>query len=78
MNDLKYDLMVLNQDLSKIVPSSKLSEELLSRRVSLQEVISKLEHELEAKPEVKPEDARSTVKKVEDEEGQVRIWSSTT
>jgi len=75
LNELKYDLMVLNQDISKVVPSSKLSEDLMSSRTALQEKISKLETELN-KPEPAIVAKQSDVKKVENEEGQVRIWSS--
>ena len=75
MNDLKYDLMVLNQDLSKVVPSSKLAEEIISSRSELQEKINKLELEL-SKPEPPQIPTQSDVKKVENGEGQVRIWSS--
>jgi hypothetical protein len=75
LNDLKYDLMVLNQDLSKVVPSSKLSEDLMANRLALQEKINKLEIELN-KPDPPVAPAQSDLKKVENEDGQVRIWSS--
>jgi hypothetical protein len=78
LNDLKYELMVLNQDLSRVVPTSKLSEELLSKRSVLQERISSLEQELSEKPMVKADSqsSKTDIKKVQDEEGNVRIWSS--
>jgi hypothetical protein len=75
LNDLKYDLMVLNQDLSKVVPTSKLSEDLKSDRSALQEKINRLEAEL-SKPDPPVMQAQSDVKKVENEKGQVRIWST--
>jgi hypothetical protein len=75
LNDLKYDLMVLNQDLSKVVPSSKLSEELTASCSALQEKINKLETELK-KPDPAVATKPSNVKKVENDDGQVRIWSS--
>ncbi len=75
LNDLKYDLMVLNQDLSKVVPSSKLSEDLMTSRSALQEKINKLEAELNGPdPSIPP--TQTDVKKVKNEDGQVRIWSS--
>lgn len=69
--------MVLNQDLSRVVPSSELSEELLVKRSGLQQEISKIEEELAERPAVKTEGPPSGVKKVQDHDGQVRIWSST-
>jgi len=67
--------MALNQVLSKVVPSSKLSEDLKSDRSALQEKIDKLEAEL-SKPDPPSAQAQSDVKKVENDKGQVRIWSS--
>jgi hypothetical protein len=75
LNDLKYDLMVLNQDLSKVVSSSKLYEDLMADRSALQEKINKLEIELN-KPDPPVASAQSDLKKIENEDGQVRIWSS--
>jgi SMC interacting uncharacterized protein involved in chromosome segregation len=46
INDYKYDLMVLTQDLGKIVPSSDLARDLVSKSKDLQEKIDKLENEL--------------------------------
>ena len=68
--------MILNQDLSKVVPHSKLSEELRSRSIVLQEEISRIEKELMVKTKVKPDPLTGNIKKVEDSEGQVKIWSS--
>jgi len=68
--------MVLTQDLGRMVPSSRLAEELLARKSSLQEEISKLEHELAVKPVAKTDSAPEGVRKLKDDEGQVRIWSS--
>lgn len=77
MNDLKYELMVLHQDLSKVVPSSKLAEEILAKSSEIQAQISKLEAELSSKPEIKAENQQAgSVKKLQEEDGQVRIWSS--
>jgi hypothetical protein len=78
LNDLKYDLMVVNQDLSKVVPSSKLAEEILGRSAKLQKEIQRLEEELSREPEHKREAAPLSegIKKLKDEGGQVRIWSS--
>ena len=75
LNDLKYNLMVLNQDLSKVVPSSKLSEDLMTSRSALQEKINKLEAELN-RPDPSIPPTQTDVKKVKNEDGQVRIWSS--
>jgi len=75
LNDLKYDLMVLNQDLSKVVPTSKLAEDLMSNCASLQEKIRNLEADL-GKPDPAVSATQDKVKKVENEDGQVRIWSS--
>jgi hypothetical protein len=68
--------MMVTQDLGRIVPASSLAEELLLKKTSLQEDISKLEHELNAKPEAKTESSSEEIQKVKDEDGQVRIWSS--
>jgi hypothetical protein len=76
LNNLKYDLMMLTQDLGRMVPFSRLAEELLAKKSSLQEEITKLEQELSAKAAHKPETRPEGIKKVKDEDGQVRIWSS--
>jgi len=76
LSNLKYDLMVLTQDLGRMVPSSRLAEELLARKSSLQEEIAKLENELSVKPIAKTDAPPEGIKKVKDEGGQVRIWSS--
>jgi uncharacterized protein HemX len=67
--------MVLNQDLSKVVPTSKLAEDLMSSCASVQEKIRKLEADL-GKPDTAVSSTQDEVKKVENEDGQVRIWSS--
>jgi hypothetical protein len=77
INNLKYDLMMLNQDLGRVVPSSRLSEEITSKMKTLQEEISKLEVELNAKTETKREPQEiAGIKKVQEGDGQVKIWSS--
>jgi hypothetical protein len=69
--------MVLNQDLSKVVPTSRLSEELNSRKTTLQDEISRLEQQLRSKPQPQSENQeQGDIRKVKDEDGQVRIWSS--
>ena len=76
LNNLKYDLMMLTQDLGRMVPSSRLAEELLAKKATLQEEISKLEQELSAQTAPKAETQPEGLKKIKDEDGQVRIWSS--
>jgi len=74
---MKYDLMILNQDLGRVVPSSKLSEELTFKMAALQEEISKLEKELSEKPQPKESTQELTgVRRLREEDGKVRIWSS--
>lgn len=71
--------MVTNQNLGTLVPGSKLAEELLGKRSLLQQEITKLENEELLSVRKKPsesEDDQKNVKKVEDGEGRVRIWSS--
>jgi L-lactate utilization protein LutC len=68
--------MVITQDLGRMVPSSRLAEELLTKKSSLQAEITKLEHELSTKPIVKTDAPPEGIKKIKDEDGQVRIWSS--
>ena len=76
LNDLKYELMVLNQNLGTVVPTSGLANEIIAKSNELQAEIVRLEKELSVKPvEVKSE-AEQSVKKFQDEEGHVRIWSS--
>jgi len=76
LNNLKYDLMMLTQDLGRMVPSSRLAEELLAKKSTLQEEITKLEQGLSAKTAPKAETQPEGLKKIKDEDGQVRIWSS--
>lgn len=75
LNECKYDLMVLNQDLGKVVPSSELALVLESKGKELQEKIEKIEAELDRlkKDPVKNE---GVSKKFVDEKGEVRIWGS--
>jgi hypothetical protein len=74
---MKYDLMVLNQDLSKVVPTSNLHEELMSGRSVLQERISKLEAELSIPEPPKPI-VQSDVRRIQNQDGKVRIWKTST
>jgi len=76
LNDLKYELMVLNQTLGTVVPASNLADELLAQREALQNEITRLENELKEKPAEVNAVVDQSVKKVLDEEGRVRIWSS--
>ncbi len=68
--------MVLTQDLGRMVPTSRLAEELTVKKVSLKEEISALERELAVKPVARSSAPPDGVRKVQDEEGQVKIWSS--
>ncbi len=68
--------MMLTQDLGRMVPSSTLAEELLAKKSSLQEEIAKLEQELSKKPIVKTDTSSEGIKKIKDEDGEVRIFSS--
>ena len=74
LNEYKYDLMVLTQDLGKVVPSSELARDLESKSKVLQEKIEKLELLLRT-PEVKPQN-ESESRKFENSGGEVRIWAS--
>ena len=74
LNECKYDLMVLTQDLGKVVPSSELARDLESKSKVLQEKIEKLELLLRT-PEVKPQN-ESESRKFENSDGEVRIWAS--
>jgi hypothetical protein len=74
LNEYKYDLMVLNQDIGKVVPSSELAEVLESKSKTLQEKIEKIEEELRKVPEAGKGDGDS--KKFVDEKGGVRIWGA--
>jgi hypothetical protein len=77
LNDLKYELMVLNQNLGTTVPGSKLADEMVASRFGMQSEIARLEQELSEKPVPKAEPQFSEdIKKVKDEKGKVRIWSS--
>ena len=77
LNDLKYELMVLNQNLGTTVPGSRLAEEMHANRITVQEEITRLEIELATKPTQSNKAREQTnVKKVEDDGGKVRIWSS--
>jgi hypothetical protein len=79
LNDLKYDLMVVNQNLGTVVPGSQLAEDLLAKSSTIQQEITKLENEeLASKLQLKRKIAedQTKVKKVQDEDGRVRIWSS--
>jgi hypothetical protein len=77
LNDLKYDLMVINQDLGRMVPASRLASDLVIRRESLQAEITVLEQELAKKPEKKSETQEpAPIRKYQDDEGHIRIWPS--
>lgn len=77
LNDLKYELMVLNQNLGTTVPGSRLAEEMHANRKAMQEEIVRLEAELLVKPLHRKEVNEDTnVKRVQDDGGKVRIWSS--
>ena len=76
LNEYKYDLMVLTQDLGKVVPSSELAREIESKSKALQEKINKLE-QLLLVPEADSQ-KDDTSKKFVSPEGEVRIWSTST
>jgi hypothetical protein len=77
LNDLKYDLMVVNQNLGMLVPTSGLASDLIVKRDTLQTEIAVLERELAKKSEKKPPSQESApIKKFQDDEGRVRIWPS--
>ena len=72
LNEYKYELMVVTQDLGKVVPSSELARDLETKSKALQEKITKLEQLLLAPDK---QDERPSKKFVNDK-GEVRIWSS--
>ncbi len=75
LNECKYELMVLTQDLGKVVPESELAQELQSKSNALQEKIESLEKELrESDHSEKKEQEES--KKFVSPTGEVRIWAS--
>jgi hypothetical protein len=74
LNEYKYDLMVLHQDLGKVVPSSELAEVIESKSKALQEKIEKIEVELRKAKE--PAKIEGDYKKFVDEKGGVRIWGA--
>ena len=75
LNEYKYDLMLLTQDLGKVVPSSELAKELLSKSKALEEKIEKLEKELQ-KLESTPKAEQGEFKRIVSADGEVKIWSS--
>jgi RNase H-fold protein (predicted Holliday junction resolvase) len=75
INDCKYDLMVLTQDLGKIVPSSELAGDLVSKSKYLQEKIDKLENELQRLDSI-PIVWTGEFEKVVSAEGEVKTWTS--
>ena len=74
LNEYKFDLMVLTQDLGKVVPSSQLANELESKSKALQEKIDKVELQLKV-PDTAPKEEGESRKYVSSD-GEVRIWSS--
>jgi hypothetical protein len=77
LNDCKYDLMALNQNLSIVGSASKLAEELISKRESLQQKIDKLEADLKRLSTSRAVDpAAKDVKKIVKDDGRVKIWAS--
>jgi hypothetical protein len=74
LNEYKYDLMVLTQDLGKVVPSSELARELQAKSKAIQEKITRLEQLLLIPQEVQQNE--DTSKKFVSPDGEVRIWSS--
>jgi hypothetical protein len=76
LNDCKYDLMALNQSLSIVGTASKLAEELLSSRAAIQQKIEKLEADLRKLNSAPPAEEAKGVKKVVNQDGEVRIWAS--
>ena len=76
LNDKKYELMLVNQSLGIVNPDSDLGKNLKAQREVLQKEIDRMEAELARPPVPKEASQPKKFKKLVQDDGKVRIWSS--